>query len=97
MSPRTTRRKAQAPRRSTGQEAGLVPAPGALLDWRDSSHFRWDAPCTLCRTPTPLRSHADEPVHKACAEAWLADHPVEARLGRFVSDPQPKRHDDDHA
>ncbi|GHB68053.1 hypothetical protein GCM10010377_68710 [Streptomyces viridiviolaceus] len=44
-----------------------------------------------------LRSHAGEPVHKTCAEAWIAQHPAEALLGRFVSDAQPKRRDDDHA
>ncbi|MEV6731385.1 hypothetical protein [Streptomyces sp. NPDC051364] len=30
--------------------AGPDPAPGGLLDWRDSQHFdRWqDRPCALC-------------------------------------------------
>ncbi|WP_030019323.1 hypothetical protein [Streptomyces monomycini] len=81
-------------------EAGLIPAPGALLDWRDSQHFdRWqDRPCVLCDRPTPLRSHYGEPVHKTCAENWIAANPVEARLGRFASDLQShRRHDDDHA
>ncbi|MFF0198830.1 hypothetical protein ACFYT5_38595 [Streptomyces anulatus] len=81
-------------------EPGLIPAPGELLDWRDSQHFdRWqDQPCALCRQPTPMRSHAQEPVHKACAESWIAANPVEARQGRFASDSQPKsRHEDNHA
>lgn len=81
-------------------EPGLVPAPGALLDWRDSRHFdRWqDRPCVLCDKLTPMCSHSGEPVHKACAEDWIAANPVEARLGRFASDVQSKRRrDDDHA
>lgn len=80
-------------------EPGCVPAPGSLLEWRDSQHFdRWqDRPCVLCDKPTPMRSHYGEPVHKACAEDWIAANPVEARLGRFASDIQPKRRrDDDH-
>ncbi|MEW2527557.1 hypothetical protein [Streptomyces sp. NPDC047071] len=52
----------------------------------------------LCDQPTPLRSHSGEPVHKACAEDWIAANPVEARLGRFASDVQAaRRRDDDHA
>ncbi|MFB6814481.1 hypothetical protein ACFCV8_08040 [Streptomyces sp. NPDC056347] len=80
---------------------GLVPAPGQLLDWRDNRHFdRYQThPCTLCGTPTPLRSHSGEPAHKTCAETWIAENPTEARRdGRFASDIQPRsRHDDDHA
>lgn len=81
-------------------EPGLIPAPGNLLDWRDASHFDcWqDRPCTLCDQPTPMRSHAGEPVHKSCAEKWLAANSVEARLGRFASDVQAgRRRGDDHA
>ncbi|MFJ9188451.1 hypothetical protein ACIRQO_36040 [Streptomyces anulatus] len=81
-------------------EPGLIPAPGELLDWRDSQHFdRWQAqPCALCQQPTPMRSHAQEPVHKACAESWIAANPVEAPRGHFASDSQPKsRHDNNHA
>ncbi|MEU1193548.1 hypothetical protein [Streptomyces sp. NPDC005859] len=81
-------------------EPGCVPAPGGLLDWRDSRHFdRWqDLPCVLCHQPTPMRSHYGEPVHKACTEDWISSHATEARLGRFASDIQPKRQlDDDHA
>ncbi|MEU6071423.1 hypothetical protein ABZ864_45050 [Streptomyces sp. NPDC047082] len=81
-------------------EPGLIPAPGALLDWRDGQHFdRWqDRLCALCDQTTPMRSHYGESVHKACAEGWIAAHPTEARLGRFASDLQPKRRrDDDHA
>ncbi|MEV5080398.1 hypothetical protein AB0K74_16725 [Streptomyces sp. NPDC056159] len=83
---------------AASQQQGTIPAPGELLDWRDSSHFRWVAACTLCQKPTPLRSNAGESVHKTCAEAWISANPTEARLSRFVSDPQPKRrNDDDHA
>ncbi|MEV8057197.1 hypothetical protein AB0P37_11860 [Streptomyces antimycoticus] len=81
-------------------EPGLIPAPGGLLEWRDSQHFdRWhDRPCALCDQPTPMRSHYGEPAHKACAEDWIAANPTEARrLGRFASDIQPKRQrSDDH-
>lgn len=70
---------------------GTVGAP-RLLVWRDNSHFRfYDAPCTLCGRPTPRRSHAGEAAHEICAETWVAAHPVEARLGRLVSDPEPRR------
>ncbi|MET9427933.1 MULTISPECIES: hypothetical protein [unclassified Streptomyces] len=81
-------------------EPGFVPAPGDLLEWRDSRHFdgRQFRPCALCDEPTPLRSHYGEPAHKACAESWIAANPTEARFGRFASDVQPKRQrDDDHA
>ncbi|WP_218058268.1 hypothetical protein [Streptomyces sp. Wb2n-11] len=67
-----------------------------LLDWRDSVHFRWDAPCVLCKRPIPLCSHAGKPVHKVCAENWCASNLVVARLGRSVSDAKPK-HDEGHA
>ncbi|MCX5207608.1 hypothetical protein OG897_40165 [Streptomyces sp. NBC_00237] len=81
-------------------EPGIVPAPGGLLDWRDSRHFdsRQDRPCTVCLQPTPMRAHSGEAVHKVCAEAWIAANPVEARLGRFANDLQVKRrHDGVHA
>lgn len=82
------------PRRTKTTTPTPVPQV-VLLDWRDSRHFKWDAPCVLCRKPTPLRSHADEPAHKTCAESWNAAHPGEVR---FVSDPTPKRKgEDDHA
>ncbi|WAU82491.1 hypothetical protein O1Q96_23750 [Streptomyces sp. Qhu-G9] len=73
-------------------EPGLIPAPGDLLDWRDGRHFdRWqDLPCVLCTKPTPMRSHRSEPVHKTCAESWIATNPAKARQGRFASDVQPK-------
>lgn len=84
-------------------EPGLIPAPGTLLDWRDSQHFdHWqDRPCALCEQPTPTRSHSGEPVHKVCAEGWITAHPVKAREGRFTSDAKPRRGKttahDDHA
>ncbi|MDX3528233.1 hypothetical protein P1P75_17755 [Streptomyces sp. ID05-39B] len=73
-------------------EPGLIPPPGELLVWRDNQHFdRWqDLPCTLCGQPTPMRSHSGEPVHKVCAEDWIAAHPAEARRGRFASDAKPR-------
>ncbi|KIF72818.1 hypothetical protein QR77_41365 [Streptomyces sp. 150FB] len=61
-----------------------------LLNWRDGTHFRKDAPCVLCGHSTPLRSHAGEAVHKVCAETWNADHPERVLEGRFVSDPEPR-------
>jgi len=82
------------PRRTQTTTPAPVPQV-TLLDWHDSSHFRWDAPCVLCQKPTPLRSHAGEAAHKTCAESWNATHPGEVR---FVSDPKPKRKsEDDHA
>ncbi|MFJ8351494.1 hypothetical protein ACIQ9J_35105 [Streptomyces sp. NPDC094153] len=79
---------------------GDVPASGGLLDWRDGRHFdhRGNRPCVLCGRPTPMRSHYGEPVHKTCAEDWIAAHPTEARLGRFASDTRSTaRGGDDHA
>ncbi|MCX0247982.1 hypothetical protein [Streptomyces drozdowiczii] len=81
-------------------EPGPIPLPGGLLDWRDPRHYdrRQDHPCTLCGTPTPLRSHTGEPAHKSCAEAWIAANPAEARTGRFASDSNTGRsRRDDHA
>ncbi|MFI6125360.1 hypothetical protein ACIBCU_37560 [Streptomyces sp. NPDC051064] len=72
-----------------------MPGQPVLLAWRASLQFRRDAPCVLCRKPTPLRSHAGEAVHKVCAEDWNTRHPGEARFG---SDARPRRRtDDDHA
>ncbi|MEU6175853.1 hypothetical protein ABZ832_28590 [Streptantibioticus parmotrematis] len=31
-----------------------------LLDWRDQRHFARPAPCVLCGTTTPLRSHTGD-------------------------------------
>ncbi|MGK5628562.1 hypothetical protein [Streptomyces sp. URMC 123] len=69
-------------------------APLQLLDWRHHSHFGRPAPCVLCGTTTPLRSHANEPVHKVCAESWNAAHPGEMR---FVCDPPQGGGATDHA
>ncbi|MFC8174976.1 hypothetical protein [Streptomyces sp. NPDC057325] len=69
-------------------------APVQLLNWRHSSHFGPPAPCVLCGTTTPLRSHAKEPAHKVCAELWNAAHPGEPR---FVSDPPKGGQTTDHA
>lgn len=69
-------------------------APVQLLNWRHYAHFGPPAPCVLCGTTTPLRSHAKEPVHKVCAEFWNAAHPGEMR---FVSDPPKGGGTTDHA
>lgn len=76
--------------RRPGPGSGAPAAWPVLLNWRDSSHFRWDEPCVLCEKPTPLRSHDGEAVHKKCAESWNAAHPEKASEGRFVSDPEPR-------
>ncbi|MFJ9968026.1 hypothetical protein [Streptomyces avermitilis] len=79
-------------------EPGLIPAPGTLPDWRDSQHFdRWqERPCALRAAHAhALLSHYREPVHKACADDWIAANPTEVRHGRFASDVQPKRRRDD--
>jgi hypothetical protein len=62
----------------------------ALLVWRWGEHFDHfeNLPCVLCRRSTPLRSHADEAVHKVCAELWISRYPDSKR---FYSDPQPKK------
>ncbi|MFF2465317.1 hypothetical protein [Streptomyces mirabilis] len=81
-----------------------------LLGWRDSRHFddSGDKPCTQCRTTTPVRSHAGEPVHKVCAEDWndrnpdaprvraISDKGTAYELGteRYHSDPPKKRRKD---
>ncbi|MFF4145942.1 hypothetical protein ACFY0A_32340 [Streptomyces sp. NPDC001698] len=99
MTRRPARPKAKRSPIFEEKDWGSVPLPGALLDWRDGRHFAYgDEPCALCGKPAPLRSHAGESVHKACAESWIAANPKESRLGRFVSDAQPKRRDEsDHA
>ncbi|MER7111912.1 hypothetical protein [Streptomyces sp. NPDC000229] len=66
----------------TPPEQPVVPVQ--LLNWRHGPHFGPPAPCVLCGTTTPLRSHVKEPVHKVCAELWNSRHPGETR---FVSDP----------
>ncbi|CAL9513086.1 hypothetical protein SUDANB174_03663 [Streptomyces sp. enrichment culture] len=72
-----------------------------LLNWNSGQHYdhAGDCPCTQCGKPTPLRSHAGEPVHKVCAEDWNDRNPNAPRhehdgrdLGtsRFHSDPPRK-------
>ncbi|MFF4420496.1 hypothetical protein ACWGIU_13450 [Streptomyces sp. NPDC054840] len=65
-----------------------------LLDWGDTRHYdhSGNRPCTLCGKPTPLRSHAGEPVHKVCAEGWNHTHPGEAR--RYTHPDKQKRQRD---
>ncbi|MFJ9634987.1 hypothetical protein ACIRU8_45580 [Streptomyces sp. NPDC101175] len=95
-----------APARARGRKtlrdiAGLIPPPGGLLDWSDGRHFDHHGarPCVLCGGLTPLCSHQGEPVHKVCAENWIAANAVESRLGRFASDVQAKsgKGGDNHA
>ncbi|MFF0486766.1 hypothetical protein [Streptomyces sp. NPDC004435] len=88
----TARRRQTRPVPTPPPEQPVVPV--RLLDWRDGRHFGQPAPCVLCGTTTPLRSHAQEPVHKVCAELWNAAHPGESR---FVSDPPKGRATTDHA
>ncbi|MEV5977542.1 hypothetical protein [Streptomyces sp. NPDC052114] len=53
--------------------------PGALLDWRDSSHWSWTPkPCRYCGLDTHLRDSKRSPAHKTCAEAALARQHAEA-------------------
>lgn len=65
------------------------------LDWSDSRHFdrTQDRPCCLCGRPTPMRSHAQEPVHKVCAEAWNAACPGEPRRYTVATRDKPEQHD----
>ncbi|MEU5979412.1 hypothetical protein [Streptomyces sp. NPDC047315] len=50
-----------------------APAPGLLLDWRDSSHWHRDPrPCRYCQRPTQLRDSRGKPADKVCAEQALA-------------------------
>ncbi|MGW6404236.1 hypothetical protein [Streptomyces sp. NPDC055134] len=74
----------------------------SVLDWHDAQHFdrTRDLPCALCRRPTPMRSHQQEPVHKVCAEDWNDQHPGAPRhlhkghdrgTERFHSDPPKKK------
>ncbi len=66
-----------------------------VLDWGDRSHFdrTRDRPCCLCGRPTPMRSHAGEPVHKVCAETWNDTHPTESRRYTLPTRKRPVQHD----
>ncbi|MFE9685656.1 hypothetical protein [Streptomyces sp. NPDC006285] len=68
-----------------------------LLIWRDALHFdRYaDLPCALCDSPTPMRSHTDEPVHKVCAEQWNHTHPEAPRHQAGTRDLGTRRFHDD--
>ncbi|MFE2486132.1 hypothetical protein ACFXGR_23100 [Streptomyces mirabilis] len=68
-----------------------------LLVWREALHFdRFeDLLCVLCHKPTPMRSHADEPVHKVCAEQWNHTHPDAARHRAGARDLGTRRFHDD--
>lgn len=67
-------------------------APVRLLNWRHYKHSALPASGVLCGTTTPLRSHADEPVHNVCG-ALERGAP---RPDPFGSDP-PKGGTTDHA
>ncbi|MET9409539.1 hypothetical protein ABZX90_27800 [Streptomyces sp. NPDC002935] len=75
--------------------AGVV----RLLIWCEALHFdRFeDLPCVLCRKPTPMRSHTDEPVHKVCAEQWNHTHPEAPRHRAGTRDLGTHRFHDDAA
>ncbi|MET9961466.1 hypothetical protein ABZ128_20825 [Streptomyces sp. NPDC006326] len=62
------------------------------LNWDDASHYdrTRDLPCVLCGRPTPLRSHASEPVHKVCAEDWNADNADQPRRYTLPVKDQPQ-------
>ncbi|MFD7085367.1 hypothetical protein [Streptomyces sp. NPDC059918] len=62
------------------------------LNWGDASHYdrTRDLPCVLCGRPTPLRSHAGEPVHKMCAEDWNAGNPDQPRRYTIPAKGQPQ-------
>ncbi|MFF4465850.1 hypothetical protein ACFY13_41025 [Streptomyces mirabilis] len=68
-----------------------------LLVWREALHFdRFeDLPCVLCGGRTPMRSHADEPVHKVCAEQWNHTYPAAARYRAGSRDLGTRRFHDD--
>ncbi|MFG3038571.1 hypothetical protein ACGFYZ_16910 [Streptomyces sp. NPDC048330] len=65
------------------------------LDWGDARHFdrTQDRPCCLCGRPTPLRSHAGEPVHKVCAEDWNAAQSAEPRRYTVATKARPQQYD----
>lgn len=55
------------------------PAPGALLDWRDPSHWsNRELACRYCGYPTHLRDSHGKPAHKVHAEEALAQQAAEA-------------------
>ncbi|MGW1504757.1 hypothetical protein ACWCQW_40845 [Streptomyces mirabilis] len=68
-----------------------------LLVWREALHFdRFeDLSCVLCGKCTPMRSHADEAVHKVCAEQWNHTHPDAARYRAGARDLGTRRFHDD--
>jgi len=68
-----------------------------LLVWREALHFdRFeDLLCVLCGGRTPMRSHADEPVHKVCAEQWNYTHSDAPRRRAGTRDLGTRRFHDD--
>lgn len=43
-----------------------------ILDWTKTGGAGDPAPCSICGKPAICRSPKGTPVHKVCAEAWLA-------------------------
>jgi hypothetical protein len=72
----------------TARRERRAPPPGALLDWRDSSHWSpRPRPCRYCGHFTHLRDSKRSPAHKVCAEAALQQQAAEAgdayQIGRI--------------
>ncbi|MFE0734469.1 hypothetical protein [Streptomyces sp. NPDC058855] len=66
------------------------------LNWSDGrEHFDGfeNLPCCLCEIPTPMRSHAGEPVHKVCAEHWNQTHLHDPRRYTVPTRARPVQHD----
>lgn len=55
------------------------PPPSGVLDWRDPSHWSWQArQCRYCPGLTNLRDSHGKPAHKTCAEAALQQQAADA-------------------
>ena len=70
----------------------MTSTPRAHSDW----HVGPAAPCVICGQPAIMRSPADKPCHKVCAEAWQAAHQTEdarAALGAGATDTKSKAAD----
>ncbi|MER5200742.1 diguanylate cyclase domain-containing protein [Streptomyces sp. NPDC002755] len=90
-------------KRCPGRPPRHAPAPrmtrrthSGVLDCKDAQHFdRWQSLPACCAT---RRRRCAPTTASPSAKSALAQHPVEARRGRFASGVQPKRQsDDDHA
>jgi hypothetical protein len=69
-----------------------------LLNWTSGQHFDHgeNCSCTQCGKPTPMRSHAGEPVHKVCAEDWNDRNPGAPRYEHNGHDLGTTRYHSDH-